>query len=138
MIFWKLSTVVFRTSRTSCEPRADPVRELDSLSNLPPGQLVFRLGPVDALASERDSLLSFPQYVERLIDHRQRIHVATIGLARPEVFVLELEFWVRAKPGLFLQSLGGRHSLAFGSKRCARLKRSVDGFLLAEPCLRLA
>ena len=91
-----------------------PVRELDSLSHLPPSQFVFRLGPVDALAGERDSLLSFSQYVERLIDDRQRIHVTAIGLARPEIFVLELEFWVRAKPSLFLQSLGGRHSLAFG------------------------
>ncbi len=50
---------------------------------LPPCKFVFRVGSVDALASERDPLLSFPQYVERLIDHREGVHIAAKGLARP-------------------------------------------------------
>ncbi len=91
----------------------------------------------NAFACQGYSLFSLPPHVERLTDRRQRIYVATVGLARPEVFVLELEFKVRAEPGLISQSLSGRHSLACGSERCARFQRFVDGFLLAEPCLRL-
>jgi len=73
-----------------------------------------------------------------LTNHRQRIHIAGVRLARPEVFVLKLELRIRKQSGLFPDTFSGGNTLKIGLQRRARLKRFVDGVLKAQLGLRTA
>ena len=90
------------------------------------------------LVRDGDSLLPFSQNVERLIDERERIDIAAVGLAGTKVFVLELEFRIRNESGLRSDPLDIRYPLRFRFYLCPRTERLVDSFLKAEPLLRPA
>src|SRR5690348_15900924 len=108
------------------------VCELYFLDDLPSRRLVVRAGAGDRFVRNSDPPLSLAQYIQRLVDERQRVHIPGIALPRPEVFVLALQFRVGDEPGLFPAPFRSPDSLGFRLKRGTRPQRLAYRFCLAQ------
>ena len=102
-----------------------PVGQFHPLRNTPLRQLERRGRRADIFIRGGDSYLTFAEDVERLIDESERVDIAAVGLAWPQIFVLKLELRIGKQPRLFSEPFSSGDSFGFGFQRCAGLERFV-------------